>query len=498
MGYGKINAFKLLTLTSQLMGPVISHTPLGNTEQVSGSRPVNSVITPSGSAINSSLTKLYYSYNSTTLTNNILLTNSSGNNWTANLPMSTGAGTYRYYLTTTDMLGRTSTSPYGAPANYYTFVASVDTIKPVITYTPLANTPKGSWPATVTASVTDNIGVDSAWVRWYKNNATTTKTFKLINTTGSTFAATFNSLNTDVAVGDSIFYRIIAQDNSSAHNRDSSVLNKFKIVTLRICENFGAGIVPPTGWTVSGTYWLYDATSAYGTGTGDAKFDFWNATAGTNETMSTMIFDPTLAGDSIKFDIAHAYYSTTAIDSLVVETSTNGGTTFTTLAKMYSGTSFTTTLCMSTVSATAQFTPTAAQWKSRAFILPVGTNKINFRAKSAYGNNLYIDNICLSAIITNTTLVGSGMVPENYTLAQNYPNPFNPTTKINFAIPKQGLLSLRIYDILGREVATLVNEFKTAGYYSVDFNASELSSGIYFYKVEVNGFIDVKRMVLLK
>ena len=93
--------------------------------------------------------------------------------------------------------------------------------------------------------------------------------------------------------------------------------------------------------------------------------------------------------------------------------------------------------------------------------------------------------------------IGNG-IPETYALSQNYPNPFNPTTKINFAIPKQGLVSLKVYDVLGREVANLVNEVKTAGNYIVDFDASTFASGVYFYKLDVNGFTDVKRMMLIK
>ena len=89
-------------------------------------------------------------------------------------------------------------------------------------------------------------------------------------------------------------------------------------------------------------------------------------------------------------------------------------------------------------------------------------------------------------------------IPNEYKLSQNYPNPFNPVTKINFAIQKQGLVTLKVYDMLGREVAALVNEFKQAGYYSLDFNASGLSSGIYFYKLQVNDFTDIKKMVLIK
>jgi hypothetical protein len=95
------------------------------------------------------------------------------------------------------------------------------------------------------------------------------------------------------------------------------------------------------------------------------------------------------------------------------------------------------------------------------------------------------------------TPVGT-VTPTEYALSQNYPNPFNPTTKINFAIPKSGMVSLKVYNILGKEVATLVNQNMTAGTYNYEFNASNLSSGIYFYKLDVNGFSQVKKMSLVK
>ncbi|MFA5012031.1 MAG: choice-of-anchor J domain-containing protein [Ignavibacteria bacterium] len=99
--------------------------------------------------------------------------------------------------------------------------------------------------------------------------------------------------------------------------------------------------------------------------------------------------------------------------------------------------------------------------------------------------------------ISGITVV-SNEIPSSYSVSQNYPNPFNPTTKINFALPKSGLVTMKVYDILGKEVATLVNEVKNAGSYTVDFNASSLTSGMYFYKVSVNGFSEVKKMMLIK
>ena len=86
----------------------------------------------------------------------------------------------------------------------------------------------------------------------------------------------------------------------------------------------------------------------------------------------------------------------------------------------------------------------------------------------------------------------------DYKLEQNYPNPFNPTTQINYQVKDAGLVKLTVFNLLGQEVQTLVNEQKVNGAYSVDFNASALSSGFYFYRLEVNDFVSVKKMMLIK
>ena len=90
------------------------------------------------------------------------------------------------------------------------------------------------------------------------------------------------------------------------------------------------------------------------------------------------------------------------------------------------------------------------------------------------------------------------IAPDQYELKQNFPNPFNPSTKISFQIPGQYFVSLKIYNMLGEEVATLVNEKKSAGKYNVDFNASALPSGVYFYQLSAGNFIQTRKMMLLK
>jgi len=89
-------------------------------------------------------------------------------------------------------------------------------------------------------------------------------------------------------------------------------------------------------------------------------------------------------------------------------------------------------------------------------------------------------------------------MPIKYSLSQNYPNPFNPETTINYSIPKASDVKIVIYDVMGKEVATLIDEKQEAGNYSVKYNARNLTSGVYFYKIETSDFRDVKKMVLIK
>ena len=120
------------------------------------------------------------------------------------------------------------------------------------------------------------------------------------------------------------------------------------------------------------------------------------------------------------------------------------------------------------------------EWRVYAF---------NTAGNSGYSN-------IVSSLITG--IAGNSSLPEKYAMHQNYPNPFNPTTKIKFDIPKNGIVKLTVHDVLGRQVSTLVNNDLTAGRYEVEWSAGGYSSGIYFYRIEAEGFVETKRMMLVK
>jgi len=120
----------------------------------------------------------------------------------------------------------------------------------------------------------------------------------------------------------------------------------------------------------------------------------------------------------------------------------------------------------------------------------------------AYGSAVFvIDNVAHTLILPPLTGVAEGRsstLPREYGLDQNYPNPFNPATRITYQIASAGHVTLRVYDVLGRQVATLADEYQSAGVYTRAFDASRLSSGVYFYRLQAGSFVNVKKMVLSK
>ena len=139
----------------------------------------------------------------------------------------------------------------------------------------------------------------------------------------------------------------------------------------------------------------------------------------------------------------------------------------------------------------------------------VGNTKtyINYYITAIYGSNPAMESIpsnSVSKAVNEWMNKSVGQEDEevennfSFSLLQNYPNPFNPVTTINYQIPKEGLVTLTVFDILGNEIRTLVNEYKPGGSYKAEFNASSLASGMYLYRLRVNEYVSTKKMLLLK
>jgi hypothetical protein len=199
--------------------------------------------------------------------------------------------------------------------------------------------------------------------------------------------------------------------------------------------------------------------------------------------------------DEYNFDITHYTFSGGGADVIYYWDST-GGPTNATDKLLYTSATLTTP---GSFSPTLQISENPPQSSTRGYI-PFLTEYYNSTGDvgavwvglSGANRKVFFDRLGAPSGISHNGIA------EEYSLGQNYPNPFNPVTKIEFSIGKAGPVKLIVYDILGREVASLINNDMKAGKYSVNFDATSLASGIYFYKMTSGDFTDVKKMVVLK
>lgn len=197
-------------------GPNISHTPLTNTENLNGPYVVSAEV---ASQVPLAEVKLFWGRgDNNQITDSTTMTNSSGNTYSGNIPGNGQAATYNYYIKAVDNQGGTSYSPAGAPGTVYKFRAETDLTPPTITHTPLGDQFRETWPATVTSVVKDNIGVDTAYVVYKINTSGQLRQFGLVVSDDSVYSGAFDIDTTQIAVGDTMYYRVVAKDVAAAGN----------------------------------------------------------------------------------------------------------------------------------------------------------------------------------------------------------------------------------------------------------------------------------------
>lgn len=319
---------------------------------------------------------------------------------------------------------------------------------------------------------------------------------------------------------------------------------------------------PPSGWRIKNPdngMTFAQSISANGPTLGGSKsvfMDFYSYSAtGQKDTLISPLYVELVEADTIQFDYAYAQYSSTYVDSLIVLLSIDGGTTFPYTVLRKGGAT------LATAPATTNpFTPTQSQWTTVKFallnILPVELSSFNISPISGgiqldwvtsselnnYGFEIqrgvegsdfvtisfvkgngttsniskysFVDNISFETSTNisyrlkqvdfdgryqySNVLNVDYDIPTTFGLDQNYPNPFNPSTTINYQLPENGFVTLRVFDMLGKQVDILVNEHVNAGRHSITYNANKLSSGVYYYELRMKNYKSIKKFILMK
>jgi hypothetical protein len=263
------------------------------------------------------------------------------------------------------------------------------------------------------------------------------------------------------------------------------------IFTKTVYVNVGSGTITlndgaengTTNWTM-GSGWTVH-TDSYHSGTHSFAIAPYSNNANTSMTkagvINTLSYPVTYLNFWTRWDL-EGYW-----DFGIVEISSNNGTSWQQIST---------------------YTRTNLTWTQQSFDVTAFVNSstqmlIRFRLTADGGTvnaGWWVDDISFTNYCVG--LIGTGnpqsVLPKTFALEQNYPNPFNPVTSIKYQLPKAEFVTIKLFDILGREVATLVNERKDAGFFQFEFDASNYASGLYFYKIEAGDFVETKKMMLVK
>ena len=458
-------------------------TPLKDIEATSSRIVKAIVVTEDNIAITDSL-KLFYRADNSSYTSVKMLSTGNPNEFSAIIPGYQMGTNVNYYFSIYDVLGEYTFLPGTAPSVPFTYFVGIDTKPPIINHVPIVQKTKYDFPFNLFAEVNDNIGIDSVFLEYNFNGGSYTKT-SFTNYRDSIYYVKINPDSSIINSITNIGYRITAVDNSAQLNRKTFPLTGYQHVS----------IVPG-----------FKFTSAHNKAITD------NNIFGIKDTI-TITDDINIGDIKIIFHASHSRFSD--LSARITSPFSNPGYLF---KNPGLGTSFEN-------AKDPNITLEEDAYLSMKNFESIDTGAINGEYKpdtlklSNFINNDAKGNWVLSIVDNRAGTAGylldwgleiipseasdirvDSRLPDQFYLAQNYPNPFNPSTKIRYSIPFSANVELRVYDILGREKAVLVKEYKSAGNYEVEFSTmgKAISSGIYFYKLIAGNFSSVKKLVILK
>jgi carboxypeptidase T len=238
-------------------------------------------------------------------------------------------------------------------------------------------------------------------------------------------------------------------------------------------------------WTTNGT-WAVTTTQFHSPTNSFTDSPSGNYSTSTNNSMTLNFPLNTSASPVVFLSFWHRYYTEAVSDFCHVEVSSNNGTNWSEVTS-YNG---------------DMQTWTYQNFNITSFCNSSANVRVRFRLTSDNAVNYdgwYVDDIKITGYQGPVTGIGNrNVTPNKYVLEQNYPNPFNPSTNIRYEIPKICFVKLIVFDALGREIETLVNEKQSPGIYDAIFNAGQYPSGVYFYRLTADGYSDTKKMILIK
>ena len=465
----------------------IAHAPLNDTEDTVGPYPLTVTITPGTAGLVGDSVLIKFGTGSFSQTAPLL---PFGNpNEYRGVIAGQGSGvSIQYYISTADSLGFHVNLPANAPADYFSFYAGPDTVAPLLVHSSVPFVDIAELPLSIQAGASDNLGVDSVWVE-YTINDQSQAPFGM-QRSGDEFSATFPFDSSDVAIDDSVSYRILARDVSAAMNQTVSgphvfdirkVLSTIQVVNKGIPDNDPSGIsdtlhISEPGYSLKDLEIYLDAIHTH---TGDLVVQL----TAPNGTMLTLVDRPgypaTPTGSpGIHPKITLDDQAETSIEDIAFSAGQQVLGTFRPDPDL-----------LANVNGFAY----SGDW-----IITVSDH--NAGSPGLLRNWGMIASLSLLTGIADVT---ENDLPRRYRLEANYPNPFNPATVISYQLSVVSDVKLTIYNLLGEKVATLVDARQNAGRHQVrwdgrDRSGRPVSSGVYIYRLKAGEFQQSRKMILLR
>ena len=492
--------------------PQIVHTPLKDTEDPSGPYRLTATIAPY--CVRLDTTNLYVRFNTTGVApfDSLALT-PTGNpdEYLAEMPGFGDNVMIYYYLSARDEISRLVHAPSRAPDTLYSFAVRPDTVPPVIVHTPLEDQCQYLNEFLISAEVTDNMGIAEVSLQYQINGGEVSTVQLAIDTSSNIYQILIPA---DFDSGNVIEYRILATDQARIPNQTThpdSGFHLFKVIDHIIFtfeNNDGEFVASDPGWE-----WGIPSS---GPGSAYSGANVWATNLDGNYADNSQFFldSPVINLKNFpraKLEFYHFYDFESDVgkywDGGNVKVSEDNGQNWSLLtpALRYP---------CDNISALDEpgYGARSDDWVYAEFDLSPYLGK-EIRIRFHFGSDdqinragWYVDDIAIrpefATAVSDDGREKSGDLPFAYSLSQNYPNPFNPVTIIKYHIPENGWVTIKIYNLLGQVITTLIDEHQKAGRYGIKWDGKDdlgkqVTAGIYFYSIKSGSFRQTKKMILL-